>query len=109
MHVYVICNGDGKIYVGATGNLRRRLKQHRSGGVKSTAGGCLRWQLLRSYYNPKAELVAKLETFLHREQHRQGEASLLEFIHVYRYFSNAVISMLRDIPLNKHFVEVAKT
>lgn len=35
--VYVLIDKAGKLYKGATANLSRRLKEHRSGGVITTA------------------------------------------------------------------------
>ena len=34
--VYILKDVDGKIYKGATSNLEKRLKDHRSGGTKTT-------------------------------------------------------------------------
>lgn len=35
-YVYILKSSDGKLYIGYTKDLRRRLKEHNSGLVKST-------------------------------------------------------------------------
>jgi predicted GIY-YIG superfamily endonuclease len=36
-YTYVLRCGDGNLYVGSTGNLRRRIVEHQSGRVPATA------------------------------------------------------------------------
>ena len=36
-YTYVLRCGDGKLYVGSTGNLRRRIVEHQSGRVPATS------------------------------------------------------------------------
>jgi len=45
-YVYVLCNSRGNLYVGYSGDLRRRIREHTRGGSRSTSGD--RWKLV--YY-----------------------------------------------------------
>lgn len=45
-YVYVLANEEGGIYVGCTGDLKKRLTQHTSGRGKATSGK--KWTL--AYY-----------------------------------------------------------
>ena len=45
-YVYVLTNENGGIYVGCTGDLKKRLTQHTRGRVKTTRGE--KWKL--AYY-----------------------------------------------------------
>ena len=45
-YVYVLCNPEGKLYVGYSGDLRRRIREHNAGGNRSTRGD--KWKLV--YY-----------------------------------------------------------
>ena len=63
-YVYVLQQVPGeRIYLGFTGDLRRRLREHNAGGNPSTRGG--RWRLLyyEAYWSEKAarEREAKLK------------------------------------------------
>ena len=68
MIIYFIENRDGMQYIGITGNLARRLKQHRGGRVISTRKGCLKWELIWYWEINSYILASKWERYLHRLQ-----------------------------------------
>ena len=75
-YVYVICNQDGKVYVGYTADLRRRIKEHKSGGNISTRNQS--WELV--YY----------EAYLSREDALQRERKLKQRGQAKRYLKGRV-------------------
>jgi putative endonuclease len=67
MYVYAIENTEGKLYVGLTNSLIRRIRQHRSGKTRSTNKGCLQWEL-QWFWNCKDYAdAARLEKALHKK------------------------------------------
>ena len=61
-YVYVMCNEDGIVYIGYTGDLRRRVQEHNNGQNKSTQNHL--WELV--YY----------EAFLSKRDALQREKKL---------------------------------
>ena len=59
-YVYVLCNPEGKLYVGYSGDLRQRTREHCAGGSRSTRGD--KWSLV--YY----EAYASRDDTLRRER-----------------------------------------
>ena len=67
-YVYVICNEEGKMYVGLTNDIRRRVEEHNSGRNISTRGK--KWKVV--YY----EAYASREDAVQRERRlkQRGQA-----------------------------------
>ena len=57
-YTYVLRCGDGNLYIGSTGNLRRRVADHQAGRVTATAS---RLPVTLEYYEAcRSEAMARL-------------------------------------------------
>ncbi len=69
-YVYILQNEKGKKYVGSTSNLRRRLKRHNEGAVKSTKKGWP-WKVVYYKAHRSKTLALKTEIFYKTSQGRR--------------------------------------
>ena len=82
-YVYVICDENGKLYVGYTSNLEQRLEQHNTNQTKSTKGRT--WKLV--YYEAYASKEDAVQRELMLKQRGQSKRHLKERI------QNSIASM----------------
>jgi predicted GIY-YIG superfamily endonuclease len=66
MYVYCIENRDGHLYVGITGSLVQRLRQHKAGKTRSTNKGDLNWELMWFWNCDDYISASKWERLLHK-------------------------------------------
>jgi putative endonuclease len=62
-YVYALKNRFNKIYIGYSGNLNNRLKEHNSGSVRSTKSG-RPWQIAYTEEYREEEFAQKREKYL---------------------------------------------
>jgi putative endonuclease len=65
-HVYIMTNNSGTLYVGVTGNLRRRIAEHKLG---ATGGFTGRYKLTRLVY---VESTTDVRAAIEREKQIKG-------------------------------------
>ena len=82
-YVYVLKNDNGKLYVGYSADLRRRIAEHQRGTVPSTKSG--KWELV--YY----------EAYLAKEDAQRRERRLKDARAQYHLRERIQQSMVRGI------------
>lgn len=79
MYTYVISNSLGKLYVGITKDIDKRLKQHRAGKCKETSKTCKNWNYIHIWEMPNYLLASHLERWMHRLPESQILDIILDF------------------------------
>ena len=93
-YVYVICNTDGKMYVGYSSDLKRRMDQHNNGQNTSTRSE--KWRLIYyEAYLAKADAVRRERTL---KQRGQAKRYLKERIHYSFQTGNAELGARLKAP-----------
>jgi putative endonuclease len=65
-HVYIMASASRRLYIGVTGNLARRVHQHRTGQFE---GFSKKYQMKRSVY---VEATSEIQTAIQREKQIKG-------------------------------------
>ena len=75
-YVYMLTSETGDLYIGCTGDLRKRLREHNAGEVRSTKGK--RWKL--NYYEAYESLNLARRREYRLKHHGQAKRQLLSRI-----------------------------
>jgi putative endonuclease len=95
-HVYIMASTSRRLYIGVTGNLTRRVQQHRAGEFK---GFSKKYQMKRLVY---AEVTSNVQAAIGREKQLKGwlrakKLQLIESINPdWRDLGDELLGLSRD-------------
>lgn len=110
MIVYVLESTSNKLYVGVTGDLARRLREHNRGHCKTSKKikGDADFTLLHTWEVPDEIEAFKLEKYMHMLQYTSDKA-IYDAIQDSPYYDNWLRKEARAVKLNKHDIRFMKT
>ena len=79
-YVYIIANEKGETYIGYTSDLTERLKNHNSGGTKSTKGHVWHYVYYEAYLGKEDAVLRERRLKSHGQSKRQLKARITHSI-----------------------------
>jgi predicted GIY-YIG superfamily endonuclease len=78
---YILMNRLGRVYVGMTKDLGKRVAQHRAGTCKTSAKmGDTQFRIVHVYAALNYMMSSKLERYMHRIQQERGDKAVLDLV-----------------------------